>query len=117
MEQIKNIIDSLNYTNLMELDTEQLDFRLLRNKYSLDRIKPIDYKEITKINAHLWDLTRELDFWINISGFLRNCAYFNTDYTKSVISFIKKEVIEQLNFYILELEDEQKRLKVRIWQK
>jgi hypothetical protein len=108
---LKRVEDMIEHTPINEFDTELLDKHLLFNKYDLSKIKPIDFKQVSKINADLFDLNRELDFWISISNFLKNCSYFNTYYVKVVLRTIKKECVEQLNYYIDELEQEVKRIK------
>ena len=89
MDQEFNELDKKISDDLNENDLSNLNNRLLKNKFDLGRIKHIDYNKISKLNAYIFDLKAELDFFINICDFFRNCAYFKSDYTKEVITFIK----------------------------
>tara|TARA_R100000750_G_C2297594_1_gene77468 strand:- start:271 stop:627 length:357 start_codon:yes stop_codon:yes gene_type:complete len=103
---VEELIEHKPIDNIDFEDLNLINDRLLIGKYDLGKIKSIDYKQISKLNAGIFDFKRELDFWINITNFLKSCSYFKSDYTTDTISHIKKNNIERLNYYIDELEQE-----------
>lgn len=111
-QDFKAIEELIEHTPIEDWDTTILNDRLLKGKFDIGKIKSVDYSKISKLNASLFDLNRELDFWCNISNFLKNCSYFNSDYTQGVIAHIKDKCIDRLNYYVVELEQEKELLKV-----
>ncbi len=108
----EKLSDVIEHIDLSQIDTEDLNFRLLKGKFDLSKlIKPIDINKVSKINKVILELNKEQDFFIDLKLNLQYCKYHNSDYVKRLVVFLKKNIIEELSFYIGEQENELKIIK------
>ena len=104
----EKLSEQIEHIDLSKLDTEDLSNKLLKRKFG---IKPIDINKVSKINKVILELNKEQDFFIDLKLNLQYCKYHNSDYVKRLIVFLKKNIIEELSFYIGEKENELKIVK------